>query len=185
MPRPSLVLSVTRAGGLLIKVQRIISGGQTGADQGALAAAQELGLATGGAMPRGFMTETGPRPAFAARYGMRELAEPDPLARTQINVRESDGTLIVGDAGRGGSRATKEFCEALGKPLYLLSWRPGAPAPLSALPDIRGWLAEAAIGTLNVAGNRESEAPGIFAVTREVLLAALKARDARMSIPRS
>jgi hypothetical protein len=166
-------------------VIRITSGGQTGADQGALAAARELGLATGGAMPLGFITETGPRPEFAAFYGMRELIEPDPLARTEINVRESDGTLILGDAGLGGSRATKEFCDALGRPVYLLPWRPGQPAPLSALPDIRRWLAENAIRTLNVAGNRESEAPGIFAVTREILLAAFRVQDARMSIPPS
>ncbi|MEW6436951.1 MAG: putative molybdenum carrier protein [Pseudomonadota bacterium] len=164
---------------------RIISGGQTGADQGALAAARELGLPTGGAMPLGFMTEAGPRPEFASLYGMRELIEPDPLARTEINVRESDGTLILGDAGLGGSRATKEFCDALGKPAYPLPWHPGELAPLSALPDIRRWLADTAIRTLNVAGNRESEAPGIFAVTREVLLAALKAQDAHRSIPRS
>jgi len=131
-----------------LSVARIISGGQTGADQGALAAAHELGLTTGGAMPLGFMTEAGPRPAFAALYGMRELIEPDPLARTQINVRDSDGTLILGDASLGGSRATKAFCTVLGKPFYLLAWHPGAPAPLSALPDIRRWLAGSAIRTL-------------------------------------
>lgn len=162
-----------------MSVARIISGGQTGADQGALAAAHELGLTTGGAMPLGFMTEAGPRPEFAALYGMRELIEPDPLVRTQINVCESDGTLILGDADFGGSRATQEFCAAQGKPSYVLPWRPGAPAPLSALPDICHWLAEKAIRTLNVAGNRESEAPGIFAMTRDVLLAALRAQDAR------
>ena len=165
-----------------IEVVRIVSGGQTGADQGALAAAHELGLSTGGAMPLGFMTEAGPRPDFAALYGLHALGGADPLGRTEANVRTSDATLIVGDADLGGSRATQEFCVRFGKPVYLIPWRPGESAPLSSLPDIRRWLAVNAIRTLNVAGNRESEAPGIFAATREVLLAVLKARKAPTSV---
>lgn len=40
----------------------IISGGQTGADQGGLDAGKALGLKTGGLMPKGWRTEAGPRP---------------------------------------------------------------------------------------------------------------------------
>jgi hypothetical protein len=58
-------------------VQRIISGGQTGADQAGLEAAERLGIPTGGFMPKGFHTETGPRPVLAARYGLVETATED------------------------------------------------------------------------------------------------------------
>ena len=54
-------------------LDRIISGGQTGADQAGWRAARACGIPTGGAMPKGFLTEDGPRPEFAGLYGAREL----------------------------------------------------------------------------------------------------------------
>jgi hypothetical protein len=47
-------------------LDRIISGGQTGADQAGWRAARACGVPTGGFMPLGFLTEGGPRPEFAA-----------------------------------------------------------------------------------------------------------------------
>jgi len=155
---------------------RIISGGQTGADQGGLEAAERLGIPTGGWMPRGFLTESGLRPEFAARYGMREHAAAEYAARTEANVCDADATLIVGDVVSIGSRNTKEFCATHGKPCYVLPWRSGEPVPLEAVADFRRWLADNGIGILNVAGNRESGQPGIHAATREFLLAALAIR---------
>jgi hypothetical protein len=151
----------------------IISGGQTGADQGALAAAKHLGLQTGGFMPRGYATEAGPRPEFATLYGMREHAGSGGLPRTEANVCESDGTLIIGDAEKGGSRATKEFCRRHAKPCYVLAWHTGAPLPFYAVPEVRAWLTECSIYVLNLAGNRESEMPGIHDAVRAFLLMAL------------
>lgn len=139
----------------VIQVTRIISGGQTGADQGALAAAKRLGLPTGGWMPRGFLTESGPRPDFAMLYGMREHPEADYTPRTEANVRDADGTLIIGDASSGGSRDTKEFCGKHHKPCYVLPWRSGQPVPLDSVSEFRRWLAEHHIRVLNVAGNRD------------------------------
>ena len=46
-------------------IERVISGGQTGADQAGLAVAKRLGIPTGGCMPKGWLTEAGPRPDFA------------------------------------------------------------------------------------------------------------------------
>ncbi len=51
-----------------MRVTRIVSGGQTGADQGALMAAKRLGLSTGGWMPQGFTTEAGTRPDYGPLY---------------------------------------------------------------------------------------------------------------------
>jgi Circularly permutated YpsA SLOG family len=157
----------------MTSVRRIISGGQTGADQGALAAAKRLGLPTGGWMPRGFMTEAGRRTDFATLYGMHEHPEANSVHRTETNVREADGTLIVGDADAGGSRDTKEFCIKHAKPCYVLPWRVSQPVPVNAASDVRDWLAQHEIRILNVAGDRESKAPGIHDAVLAFLLTAL------------
>ena len=47
-------------------VERIISGGRTGADQAGLAVAKRLNIAIGGCMPKGWLTEAGPRPDLGA-----------------------------------------------------------------------------------------------------------------------
>lgn len=156
-----------------MRVTRIVSGGQAGADQGALMAAKRLGLSTGGWMPRGFATEAGTRPDFAMLYDMREHPELGSSPRTEANVRDTDGTLIVGDAGSGGSRKTKEFCAIYRKPCYALPWRSGQQAPLNAASEFRDWLAEHQICVLNVAGDRESKEPGVQDAVLRFLLVAL------------
>jgi hypothetical protein len=50
-------------------LDRVVSGGQTGADQAGWRAARASGIATGGWMPAGFLTEAGPRPEFAEMFG--------------------------------------------------------------------------------------------------------------------
>jgi predicted Rossmann-fold nucleotide-binding protein len=77
-------------------LEKIISGGQSGADQAGWRAARPFGIPTGGAMPKGHMTEEGPRPEFAERYGAVELPTDDDTARTERNVRDSDGTIWFG-----------------------------------------------------------------------------------------
>ena len=52
--------------------EKVISGGQTGADQAGLIAAEKAGITTGGWMPKGFRTLDGPNPGLAARFGLRE-----------------------------------------------------------------------------------------------------------------
>ena len=155
---------------------RIISGGQTGADQGGLEAAAELHVPTGGWMPRGFLTETGLRPEFAKLYGVRERPEPEYAPRTEANVRESDGTVIFGDVASIGSRNTKEFCAKHGKPCYLIPWRSGEPTLAATGVEFLRWLEAHNIKILNVAGNREGVQPGIQRAAREFLVAALKRR---------
>jgi hypothetical protein len=74
------------------RLTRIISGGQTGVDRGALDAAIELGLPHGGWCPLGRRSEDGP---IAAHYCLRETDSPDYPDRTERNVREGDATLIL------------------------------------------------------------------------------------------
>ena len=55
-------------------LDKVISGGQTGADQAGWRAARAVGIPTGGWMPLGFLTEDSPRPEFADLYGAHTLS---------------------------------------------------------------------------------------------------------------
>jgi len=77
-----------------LAVLRIISGGQTGADQGGLIAARELGIPSGGTAPKDWLTESGSNEQLLRSFGLVECAEPGYDARTRKNVVDSDGTLL-------------------------------------------------------------------------------------------
>lgn len=149
---------------------RIVSGGQTGADRAALDAALELGLECGGWVPLGRGAEDGIIPH---RYpNLREATSADPAVRTELNVRDADATVVfTHGAPRGGTALTEALAVALGRPLLRLDLD-RLPEP-EAAARLREWLARRRPGTLNVAGARQSEDPGIHGPVRRVLLAAL------------
>src|SRR3954452_16183504 len=101
-------------------LEQIISGGQTGADQAAWRAAIASGLATGGWMPLGFLTEDGPRPEFAELYGAKETTRADYRQRTEANVRDSGATVWLGPTGSPGYKATSWACRGLNNELFLV-----------------------------------------------------------------
>src|SRR5262245_50643367 len=103
-------------------LKRIISGGQTGADTGALVAARELGIETGGVAPKGWLTEQGSEEALLRSFGLTECEEEGFPARTRRNVKDSDGTLLVGEYRNGGSRLTHEVANELARPLFLVTF---------------------------------------------------------------
>lgn len=147
-------------------LQKIVSGGQTGADQAAWRAAKAFGIPLGGWMPKGFLTEEGPRPEFAELYGAVEMPTERYAARTEQNVRDSDGTLWFGDTTTSGATATVEACLQLNKPCL-----PMDPSVAGFEPShVVNWLRANKIKILNAAGNRESDEPGI-AVRVESFLA--------------
>lgn len=152
-------------------LEKIISGGQTGADQAGLAAAVELGLQTGGMMPKGFRADDGPRPRFQRLYGMQEHPRSDKYPpRTEWNVRNSDGTLIFGDANSPGSRLTSKLCLQHDKLLIMVHHL----GPYrDRIGDFTRWLEHGQIKVLNVAGNRESAQPGIYQKCYGFLIEAL------------
>jgi hypothetical protein len=146
-----------------VLIERIVSGGQTGADRAALDWAITHGVPHGGWCPAGRIAEDGVIPA---RYQLTEGPDGGGYRqRTRANVRDSDATLIVFIAPEltGGSRQTLLFARRLAKPwLHLhpgMEWR-------SAL---RAWIDANTISTLNVAGPRASGAPAIGSFTVEVL----------------
>lgn len=139
---------------------KIISGGQTGADQGGLEAGKELGLITGGTAPMGWRTEKGPNSKLLSEYGLVECSLPGYPARTELNILNSDGTVIFGNIDEPGSSLTLTLCRKLKKP-YLVN-----PSIEEFLNFVEVW----PISTLNVAGNRESKNPGIQKRVRDFLI---------------
>ena len=95
-------------------LKKIVSGGQTGVDRTALDVAIQLGLEHGGWCPRGRMAEDGRIPEC---YQLTECAEPDYRLRTEQNVIDSDGTLILfHEPLTGGTRLTRRFARKHIKP---------------------------------------------------------------------
>ncbi|MDM8542637.1 putative molybdenum carrier protein [Desulfococcaceae bacterium HSG9] len=82
-------------------LQKIVSGGQTGADQGALDAAISLGIDHGGWLPKGRKTENG---ALPSNYNLKEMDSAHYAKRTLQNVIDSDGTLIISHGPLTGGR---------------------------------------------------------------------------------
>jgi hypothetical protein len=148
-------------------IEKVISGGQTGVDRAALDAALALGLACGGWCPEGRSAEDG---VIDPRYPLMETESDDPAVRTEWNVRDADATLVLlqgGVAGSGTALAIRLAGEYM-KPCLLVNlYRPMDPH------DLRAWLRQNRVCTLNVAGPREGQQPGIYEEARAYLLRVL------------
>lgn len=139
--------------------EKIVSGGQTGVDRGALEAAIAFGIEHGGWCPRGRLAEDGVVPS---RYQLRELQSADYAERTARNVHDTDATLILYE-GRmsGGTLLTMNVAKRHGR-LYLVKKLVAQPDDLAQLvEEIVDWLQQHQPRSLNVAGPRESNRPGI------------------------
>lgn len=147
-----------------------MSGGQTGADRAALDAASEFGIETGGWVPGGRRAEDGTIPE---RYStLRETDTPDYAVRTELNVRDSDCTLIVSrGALEGGSLLTLQIAERLGKPALHIDLSESSVDDAARV--FRSWLAANECAVLNVAGPRASSDPEIYGLVRRLLARAL------------
>lgn len=146
----------------MLRLKKIVSGGQTGVDRAALDFAIRRGIPHGGYCPKGRRSESG---RIAAKYRLTECASPDYAMRTALNVAHSDGTLIL-TRGRpeGGTQRTVFLCGEYGKPALVIDLdRKLRPA------EFADWLQAHEIETLNVAGPRESKQPGVGGQARAAL----------------
>ncbi|MDD4932970.1 MAG: putative molybdenum carrier protein [Methylacidiphilaceae bacterium] len=150
-----------------LPLEKIVSGGQTGADRAALDWALAHGIPAAGWCPRGRRAEDGSIPS---RYPLVETPSEDYAERTLWNVRDSDGTAIftVGPTLIGGSRLTSEEATRLRKPWIHLDG-----ATRCAAEKLRAFLEEHRIRVLNVAGSRGSREPGVSRLVWLVLEEAL------------
>ena len=154
-------------------LDRIISGGQTGADQGGLLAGQKLGIRTGGTAPKGWWTETGADESRLRGFGLVECSEPGYDVRTRQNVLDADGTLLLGNYSAGGSALTMKIIRELGKPVFHIPFPAPGATPELLVAEFREWLTRHKIRILNVAGNRESQNPGLQEHTKQFLISAI------------
>lgn len=139
-------------------LEKIISGGQTGADRAALDWAIANGILHGGWCPRGRKAEDG---RIDLRYQLGETPSADYAQRTEWNVRDSDGTVIfsLNKSLGGGSLLTKNFTHLYHKPcLHIVQAISEDDSPLK----LGHFLLENHIKVLNVAGTRASEESEIY-----------------------
>lgn len=152
---------------------KIISGGQTGVDRAALDAAIEMGVPYAGWCPKGGWAEDLPRaPGLLALYhGLRETPHFSPRRRTKWNIRDADRLMVLVDTAgvkvSQGTEAARDLANRLDKPHIVLDLDAS-----DALERALAWLGQGEPATsLCIAGPRESEAPGIYAKTRDFLRA--------------
>jgi hypothetical protein len=146
-------------------IHKIISGGQTGADQAALDAAIKLGIPHGGWIPKGRLTEKGP---LSTKYNLTEMPSTSYASRTEQNVIDSDGTLIIshGELTEGSDYTRK---------MALKHQRPWLHINLNKTPAfkaatlISAWVTENTIENLNVAGSRESKDDRIYQAVLKII----------------
>ena len=139
-------------------LKKIISGGQTGVDRAALDSAIAANLPHGGFCPKGRLCETGRIPKH---YQLQETTSATYGVRTRLNVKNSDGTLIllasqIAAIGAGTLLTISEAKRAK-KPLLIFYLDQNLSPAL-----VRDWITQKRIQILNIAGPRESQSPGIY-----------------------
>jgi hypothetical protein len=160
-------------------IEKIVSGGQTGADRAALDAAIELDIPHGGWIPKGRRTEDGELPEI---YHLKEMPIASYAARTEQNVIDSDGTIIVSHGKlNGGSAMTRQF-----EKKHHRTWMHvdlDKTNLFKAAMEVRSWVTENHIKILNVAGSRGSKEPEIYYATKKLLKAAFQLDLIQSSMP--
>jgi len=154
-----------------ITLKRIVSGGQTGVDRGALDAAMTNGFDCGGWVPGDRTAEDG---VISDRYPVTPLPNGNYQQRTRLNVVDSDGSVILYDGSlTGGTRLTRDLCELTDRPCLLIDACETSD-PIAAAEAVLKFIEDNQIATLNVAGPRASGWPAGYhfaaAVVEEVIL---------------
>jgi hypothetical protein len=160
-------------------VSRIVSGGQTGVDWAAMELAGRWGIDLGGWVPAGGWAEDRPEPpgVLADHPGLRETPSPDPDERTRGNVADSDAVLVLlgGDTHSPGTALTVAEAERLARHLLVADLDAS-----DAVARIVAFVSSLPVGsTLDIAGPRESERPGVHRATIALLSAVAEALERR------
>lgn len=142
-------------------IRKVISGGQTGADQGGLLAAWERGILTGGWCPAEYRTNLGPNYLLMV-LGLQPTETYGYQDRTCRNVEEADVTLIFGfNLQSPGSRLTFEQATKIGRPVFRFEF-PITQADLvkevRLIEECADFLLRYRPAVINVAGNRDTDA---------------------------
>jgi hypothetical protein len=149
----------------MMLLKKVISGGQTGVDRAGLDAAMKVGIPVGGYCPKDRRAEDGRIPEM---YPLHEFDSTEYHFRTEKNVIESDGTLILNKGMlTEGTKLTYDYTVCHGKPCLIIqldSEQVMEPANVVRWIDCRN------ICVLNIAGPRESKfSGGIYATAYSYL----------------
>ena len=137
-----------------MKLRKVISGGQTGADQQGLIEAQKMNLETGGWVPKGWRTEDGAA-HWLEMFGCKEHESSSYPPRTYANVRDSEATLWFGNIGSPGYLCTHKAAMQYSRAWYV-----------NPTADLMRQIAET-YEVVNIAGNRASKNPQVNALVTE------------------
>lgn len=136
-------------------IQKIVSGGQTGVDRAALDVGLALNIPIGGWCPKGRYAEDGPIPHH---YPLRDTPSQKLSQRTEWNVRDSDGTLVLTCGNpTGGTALTIRLAKLHGKPYFVMDLDQNREES-----TVTSWLIQHNIRHLNIAGPRQSTYPAIY-----------------------
>lgn len=156
-----------------MKLSKIVSGGQTGVDRGALDAALAHDFPSGGWCPSGRQAEDGP---IDTRYPLVEMAHGGYVERTLQNVLDSDATLVIHHGTlEGGTGMTVRFCEQHHKPYALID--AATVDAEHAVGRVADFVERHGVATLNVAGPRASKWADARAWTRRLVGSLLARAD--------
>ena len=150
----------------MIKISKIISGGQTGADRAAFDFALENKIEIGGFIPKNRRAEDG---RISERYlNLIETETENYAERTELNVKTADATLLLSHGKlKGGSLLTKEFAEKYKKPFLHIDF--SALSMENAVEKTNKWLDSIDCKKLNIAGSRASEDAEIYETVKRFL----------------
>ncbi len=153
-------------------IEKVISGGQVGADLGGLAAAHSLSIQTGGWVPKGFKTKYGARPELS-KLGLIEHTSDQYAPRTFANVKDSDGTIrLAYDFNSRGELLTLKAIDSYKKPHFDIDLN-----DKEFVFFVTDWIKDNNIKILNIAGNAGStrvESNRIFIEVRDYLTNVLR-----------
>lgn len=151
-------------------LKAIVSGGQTGVDQGALDAALEAGFPCAGWCPADRMSEAGPIPP---QYPLLPVEFGGYRTRTRRNLEASDGTLIFFQHERlGGTLLTATLCQQMRRPHLFID--AGRLSVIQAADKAAAFIDQTRVEILNVAGPRASKWPSAHDYCRDVLSRLIK-----------
>lgn len=164
-----------------MKITKIVSGGQTGADRGSLEAAIWCELPYGGWIPKGRKSEDGMIPY--TYKDLKETKSADYLFRTDANVKDSDATLVFCyGSPTGGSKKTVDYAKKHGKAWLAVDMNKDKMETVECICAFISGLADHS-GVLNVAGSRESKSPGIQRAVEELMVDVISKANGKYFYP--
>jgi predicted Rossmann fold nucleotide-binding protein DprA/Smf involved in DNA uptake len=144
---------------------KIISGGQTGVDRAALDTALNLKIEIKGFCPKGRLAEDG---AISTKYPLTETKTSFYQERTRKNIDMADGILIItiNKELKGGTLLAYKYAKSLNKKIRVIDLN---EEKFENFMKLKTWIDKNDIKALNIAGNRESNEPGIYQKSKDFL----------------